>query len=199
MKTPKLSLAALAARFANAALNGIVSIDSQLTYRILPDFEGNVTENFIDTSTSNSTSSTLFASARNATFISYSSDFLSLTGPDPSLRLIEQRNYSFANEAGIWVPPLNEVWFTSSVINDITTISILSLSSLSVSTPSLSQSVINANGGYYFASDGNATIPLANYSVDPSTGDTEVLINSYFGLPLNGPNDITWVKSPRSN
>jgi gluconolactonase len=205
MKTPKLLLAVLVARFANAALNDIVSIDSQLTYRLLPDFEGNVTENFIDTSTSNSTTSILFASARNATFISYSSDFLSLIGPNPSLRLIEQRNYSFANEAGIWVPPLNEVWFTSSVINDITTISILSLSSLSVSTPSLSQSVINANGGYYFnskvyfASDGNATIPPAIYSVDPSTGDTEVLINSYFGLPFNGPNDITWANSPRSN
>jgi gluconolactonase len=121
MKTPKIALAVLAAiRFANAALNDIISIDSQLTYGILPDFEGNVTENFIDTSTSNSTASTLFASARNATFISYSSDFLSLIGPNPSLRLIEQRNYSFANEAGIWVPPLNEVWFTSSVINDIT-------------------------------------------------------------------------------
>jgi gluconolactonase len=206
MKPTEFVLTALsAANIANAALNDIVSIDPQLAYRILPDFEGNVTENFIDTSTSNTTTSTLFASARNATFISYSPDFLSLIGSHPNLQLITQRNSSFANEAGIWVPPLNEVWFTSSVINDTTTISILSLSNLSISTPSLSQPIINANGGYYFnskvyfASDGNATVLPAIYSVDPTTGDTEVLINSYFGLPFNGPNDIAWVKSPKRN
>ncbi|KAN0110818.1 calcium-dependent phosphotriesterase [Hyaloscypha variabilis] len=206
MKTPKISLAVLAAtNLAKAALNDVISIDSQLTYRILPDFEGNVTENFVDTSTTNTTTSTLFAAARNATFISYCPDFLSLIGPNPSLQLITQRNESFANEAGIWVPPLNEVWFTSSTIDDVTTISVLSLSNLSISTPSLSQPIINANGGYYFdskvyfASDGNAAVPSAIYSVDPVTGETEVLINSYFGLQFNGPNDITWVKPPNSN
>jgi hypothetical protein len=120
MKTTKCFFAASAAtNIATAALNDIVSIDAQLAYRILPDFEGNVTDNFIDTGTSNTTTSALFAFARNATFISYSSHFLSLIGSNPSLQLVEQRNY-FPNEAGIWVPPLNEVWFTSSVINDIT-------------------------------------------------------------------------------
>jgi gluconolactonase len=94
---------------------------------------------------------------------------------------------------------------TSSVINDITTISIPSLTNLTISIPNLSQPIINANGGYYFnskvyfASDGNATIPPAIYSVDPTTGDTEAIINSYFSLPFNGPNDITWVKSPSSD
>jgi hypothetical protein len=105
MKTTKCFLVALVAtKIVTAALNDIFSIDAQLTYLILPDFEGNVTDNFIDTSTSNTTTSALFAFARNAAFISYSSDFFSLIGSNPSLHLVEQRNYSFANEAGIWVP-----------------------------------------------------------------------------------------------
>jgi gluconolactonase len=206
MKTPTAFLATFAVtNIANASLNDIVSINPQLTYQILPDFEGNVTEHFIDTNTSNTTTSSLFASARNATFISYSPEFLSIIGPNPSLQLITQRNYSFADEAGIWVPPLNEVWFTSATINNVTEISVLSLSNLSLSTPDLSQPIINANGGYYynskvyFATDGNATVAPTISSVDPATGETEILINSYFGIPFNGPNDITWVKSPKSN
>lgn len=54
-----------------ASENATVSIDSTLTYCLLPEFEGNVTENFIDTSTTNSTTSTLFTAAKSAVFISY--------------------------------------------------------------------------------------------------------------------------------
>jgi gluconolactonase len=187
----------------SAAFNDIISVDPQLTYRILPSFSGNVSQNFIDTSIPNTTTSSVFSSARNASFISYSNEFISLLGPAPTLELVQQRNYSFANEAGIWVPDRNEVWFTSSDINGVTYIFVLDLETNAVKSANLSQSIINANGGYffdgkiYFASDGNATVIPAIWEIDPATGDAEVLINSYFGLPFNGPNDIIWVKNGR--
>ena len=188
-----------------ASLNDIVCIDPQLAYQILPDFEGNVTERFIDTATSNTTLSSLFASARNSTFISYDPEFLSILGPNPILKLVEQRNYSFANEAGIWIPDRNEVWFTSSVIDEATIISVLNLETLEVYTPNTSIPIVNPNGGYYFnhvvyfAGDGNANVAPAIYAIDPSTGKSSIVINSYFGLPFNGPNDMTWISRGNSN
>jgi gluconolactonase len=206
---PKLTTSFLAILchmgIATAGLNDIVSIDPSLTYRILPDFEGNVTEGFIDTATSNSSVSSVFAAARNSTFISYSSEFLSILGPNPILQLVEQRNYSFANEAGIWVPDRNEVWFTSSSIDDVTLISVLNLQTLEVYTPNTSIPIVNPNGGYslnnivYFAGDGNATVPPAIYAIDPSTGQSSIIINSYFGIPFNGPNDMVWVSRNNEN
>jgi gluconolactonase len=192
------SLASLNA--ASAALNDIVSIDSSLTYLILPAYEGNLTEGFIDTSTTNASISSLFSRAQNSTFISYDPEFLSLLGPSPTLTLIQQRNYSFADEAGIWIPDRNEVWFTSATINEATLISVLNLQTNDVYTPNLSIPVINPNGGYsfnnkiYFAGDGNATVAPAIYEIDPARGETTIIIDSYFGLPFNGPNDMTWVK-----
>jgi gluconolactonase len=180
--------------------NATVSIDSTLTYCLLPEFQGNVTENFIDTSTTNATTSNLFASAKNAVFISYDQEFLDIIGPNPSLKFIEQRNYSFANEAGIWVPDKNEAWFTSSSIDESTSISVLNLNTSIVYSLNTSIPIVNANGGYYFngkvyfVADGNATVAPSVYAVDPQDGSTTVVINNYFGLRFNGPNDMTWVK-----
>jgi gluconolactonase len=180
--------------------NATVSIDSTLTYCLLPEFQGNVTENFIDTSTTNATTSNLFASAKNAVFISYDQEFLDIIGPNPSLKFIEQRNYSFANEAGIWVPDKNEAWFTSSSIDESTSISVLNLNTSIVHSLNTSIPIVNANGGYYFngkvyfVADGNATVAPSVYAVDPQDGSTTVVINNYFGLRFNGPNDMTWVK-----
>jgi gluconolactonase len=74
--------------------------------------------------------------------------------------------------------------------------------------PNLSQSIVNPNGGYHFndlvylTSIGNDTRPGGIYSVDPSNGlnyDVEIVINSYFGSLLNGPNDVTWASLPSPN
>ncbi|TGO12587.1 hypothetical protein BTUL_0086g00630 [Botrytis tulipae] len=176
-----------------------ISIDPESTYLILPSYQGNINQNFIDTQTSNASLSALLTSAKSSAFISYDSEFLNLLGTNPTATLIAQRDFSFANEAGVWVPDRNEVWFTSSSINDVTTISVLNLNTSEIHTPKTSIPLVNPNGGtyfnhlVYFAGDGNATVPPAIYAVDPATGDTEIIINSYFGVPFNGPNDLTWV------
>ncbi|QSZ31569.1 hypothetical protein DSL72_001136 [Monilinia vaccinii-corymbosi] len=190
---------ALAKAKSDIPQNKTISIDPELTYLILPDYVGNVIQNFIDTKTSNTRTSALITSAKSAAFISYDPEFLSLLGTAPTVTLVAQRNYSFANEAGIWVPDRNEVWFTSSTINDTTKISVLKLKTSEIYSPSTSIPIINPNGGtyfdhkIYFAGDGNATVSPAIYAIDPNTGHTQVIINSYFGIPFNGPNDLTWV------
>ncbi|KAF5869310.1 putative calcium-dependent phosphotriesterase protein [Botrytis fragariae] len=147
----------------NITLNTTIFIDPVSTYLIPPNYHGNISQTFIDTQTSNTNLSVLLTSAKSSPFISYDPEFLKLLGANPTATLIAQRNYSFANEAGIWYP------------------------------------IINPNGGtyfdhlVYFAGDGNATISPAIYAIDPATGYAEIIINSYFGVPFNGPNDLTWV------
>jgi hypothetical protein len=43
----------------------------------------------------------LLAAARNATFISNPSEFLSIIGPKLGLNLVGEGSYNFSNEAGI--------------------------------------------------------------------------------------------------
>ncbi|TGO67731.1 hypothetical protein BOTNAR_0036g00060 [Botryotinia narcissicola] len=183
----------------NTSPNTTISINPESAYLILPNYHGNINRSFIDTQTSNANLSVLLTSAKSSEFISYDPEFLKLLGTNPIATLITQRNYSFANEAGIWVPDRNEVWFTSSSIDDTTTISVLNLNTSKIHNPNTSISIINPNGGTYFnyrvylAGDGNATGLPAIYAIDPATGYTEIIINSYFGVPFNGPNDLTWV------
>ncbi|KAF7946595.1 hypothetical protein EAE96_009590 [Botrytis aclada] len=183
----------------NISFSTSISIDPESTYLILPDYHGNINQSFLDTETNNVNLSVSLTSAKSNAFISYDPEFLKLLGKNPTATLIAQRNDSFANEAGIWVPDRNEVWFTSSSIDDTTTISVLNLDTSKIHTPITSIPIINPNGGTYFnhlvylAGDGNATISPAIYAIDPATGHTEIIINSYFGVPFNGPNDLTWV------
>lgn len=183
----------------DTSIDTTILIDPESTYLILPDYHGNINQSFVDTQTSNTKLSVLLTSGKSSAFISYDPEFLKLLGTNPIASLIAQRNYSFANEAGIWVPDRNEVWFTSSSIDDTTTISVLNLDTSEIFTPNTSIPIINPNGGTYFnhlvylAGDGNATTSPAIYAIDPATGYTEIIINSYFGIPFNGPNDLTWV------
>ena len=45
-------------------------------------------------------------------FLAYSSEFLMLINTS-SLKTLSQRNYSFAHEAGVYVPAIDAVFFTS--------------------------------------------------------------------------------------
>jgi hypothetical protein len=73
---------------------------------------------------------------------------------------VEERSYSFANEAGIRVPDRDEVWFTSSVINEETIISVLDLKTNIVAAANTSIPITNANGA----------ISLMEASISPQMG-----------------------------
>lgn len=67
-------------------------------------------------------------------------------------------------------------------------------------TPRTSIPFVNPNGGYYFngtvyiTGTGTFTKVPCTYGINPSDGETTVILNTYFGLQFNGPNDITWVR-----
>lgn len=193
-----IAVAGLARAHQPAENASIVSIPTEYTY-LLPDgFDGNSNYTFVNgTTTSNSTINRLFASAKAAPFISYDQEFTDLVGPNPEIKLIEERpeGHDFAYEMGVWVPERNSVWFTSSVSGDRIPPALyeLDLESNEISEVPTKTFVTNPNGGYYF----EGKVYIATYpnnqsysggvvSVDVKTLEVETITNSYFGLRYNG-------------
>ena len=182
------------------ATNQIVSISPELTYLLPPTYSGNLEQGFVDTNATDAAVNTAFPKAQRAPFIAYDPEFAAILGPNATLNLVAERDSPFAGEAGIWVPNRNEVWFTSNTQNDSESLMVLDLDTSKTYTPRTSAPVVNPNGGYYF----NGTVYVAGlgtwteapciYAINASNGNTTMVLNTYFGLQFNGPNDITWVK-----
>jgi gluconolactonase len=195
-KSTALVLLALAFRTANAA-NTTAFIDPELTYLLPPQYSRELQQNFMDTNTTNISENAQFVAAQKAPFISYDPEFTALLGPNPTMKLAAQREAPFADEAVVWVSDRNEVWFTSSTVNNQSHFMVLDLKTSKTYTPRTSIPIVNPNGGYYFngivyiAATGTFTEALCIYGIDPSSGETRVILNSYFGLQFNGPHDIT--------
>ena len=197
------TLAIFAATAANSSTSAnVVSIPPNYTYLLPEPYQGLVTEGFVETNvTNNSSVQALFEKARTAPFISYDAEFESIVGPNASISLVAEReNDLFPFEAGLWVPKRNEVWFSSSVYSPPSYISVLNLETLEISRPAYTSAILNPNGAYlynstiYYTSLGNSSRPYdAGITViDPRTNTTRPYINSYFGLHLNGVDDMTW-------
>ncbi|CAF1150502.1 unnamed protein product [Rotaria magnacalcarata] len=166
-----------------------------LTSRLESNFirEYNETFSFTDfispsnalSSCAHSQQAELFVS-RMASFISYSSEFNSLIGYKPEIKLIASRPVSvpFAHEGGAFVPTTNEVWFTANQLPIQNT----------------NPSIITPNGANYFddsvyiCSQGNQTTSGGIYAVNPTTLVSRLVVNSWFGLRLNSPNDVTFTR-----
>jgi gluconolactonase len=191
----------LALTTSTLANNATVSIDPSLTYLLPGNFSGNVTEPFYtSTITNNASIQSDFASASTAPFISYSQEFLSLIGPNPTLTLAVSKSFEFATEMGVWVNinGLNQVWIASPSLNGTSNLWIFDIKTSTIFQPNTSITVLNPNGGYlhsgkvYIVGDGDADTAPAVYEVDPVTYETSIVLNSYYGLRFGGPNDLTW-------
>jgi hypothetical protein len=91
---------ALAFRTTKAA-NVTAFIDPELTYLLPPEYSGNLSQNFVDTKTTNESENAIFATAQKAPFISYDPEFTAILEPNPTLKLVAQREVPFADEAGL--------------------------------------------------------------------------------------------------
>ncbi|OCK82016.1 hypothetical protein K432DRAFT_441903, partial [Lepidopterella palustris CBS 459.81] len=184
------------------AQSELISIPPQYTYLLPNTFNGTITEPFVDITTKNTTIDTLLAAAKNATFISYDPSFNLLLGPNPHADIIATSTLPSFFEAGVWVPERNEVWFTSDAgLQNPTDIHVLDLISNAIRIPTLTGfPLVNPVGGFYFEGKvyvttfGNTTFPSGIVSIDPATGATTTVVNSYFGLLLNTPDDVCWVR-----
>lgn len=197
---PRTFIAIFIASSLAEAANRTLSINPELAYLLPPLYSGSLAEDFIDTNTTNKSENALFVAAQTAPFLVYDPEFASIIGENASLKLVAEKATPFAGEAGVWIPDRNEVWFTSNTNNDSESLMVLKLETSELYNPKTSIPILNPNGGYYFngtvyiTGGGTFTEAPCIYAIDPSTGATSIVVNTFFGLQFNGPNDVTWVK-----
>lgn len=194
------------AALAAAQNNSIISIPQSLTYYIpASNFSSVLTYEWANgTTTTNATTNSLLRNAAGSTFISYSNEFLNLIGDSPQISSIYCPNASLncAFESGVWLPDINEVWFSPPVYgypNQLEGLYGFNLNSNSSRKVPINQTVY-ANGGYLFgpkawfaSNEPNGGVPSSIYSVDTRTLEVEELINSYFGIPFPSVDEPVWV------
>lgn len=93
----------------------VVHVPDELTFLLPTNFTGELTNTFFKgTITMDASVNRLLKSAAQATFISYDDDFARIVGSKVSAQRLTTRPGSGAFfEAGVYIPPLEEVWFTS--------------------------------------------------------------------------------------
>lgn len=188
---------------AGASSNQTLVLPSDSTYKLPFDFVGNASQSFLQTHANNS-NAPLFGSVQDITkpFVVYDQEFADLLAPNASLELVyaSPDGQAVGHEMGIWVWDHNQVWMASMNADGSSSVNILDLANGTITPlePSNGVPVLNPNGGgyhdgkVYIAGNGNATAASAIYTVDPVTYEVAILIDSYFDLRLNGPNDLTW-------
>lgn len=188
-----------------AQSSGPAYISHQDTFLLPRPFQNNITRPFVDTEVANGLLNKTIAAAKKAAFISYDREFGSIIGTSPEIRLLASSDRSFAFEAGVWVPETQQVWFTAFLDPPPGVLTILNLNDSTTYEPRLSGPgaavFVNPNGGYYFqgrvyiTTFGNETTTPTILSIDPYTFESHEVVNSFFGTPLNGPDDVTFAVS----
>ncbi|BCS28047.1 SMP-30/gluconolactonase/LRE family protein [Aspergillus puulaauensis] len=175
----------------------IVSIPAEYTYLLPAGFQGNLTQDFILTDVDDPTITALLSQAQVAPFISYSAEFTNLLGSATLDTIVAPSDtdfpYSWAGEAGIWLPDLNQVWCTATYDRPAS-LYIISLDTNTVTK--FEGPLAGPAGGYYFngtvylALTGDATGPAGVVAIDPRTHKVTPVVNSYFGLELPPVDDL---------
>ena len=90
-------------------------VPDELTFLLPANFTGNLTDTFFKgTTTSDASVNALLTAAARSTFTSYDDNFARIVGSKVSTQLVANRPGSGAFfEAGVYIPSLDEVWFTS--------------------------------------------------------------------------------------
>jgi gluconolactonase len=191
----------MTAAFAHTAATGVFIPPESAN--LLPEpYTGKLSTNFIDTKTPNNSVNVILSAARNATFYEYDQEFYSIVGPSPTTRFISvPPNHAY--EAGCWVFDKNQVWVTSfpgtpgpqySILDiNINTI-IIPNTTLESQMPNLA-AVITTTAVCILRPWEVSLIPSPQLStaVDATTGAASIVLNSYFGVPLNSIDDLSWV------
>lgn len=182
-------------------------VEGEYTHLLPFPFSGNLTLGFTDgTDVSNDTVMSSLSVAQDAAFISYDDEFDQLIGSASLNTVVANTSlpYTWAGEAGIWVPDLNQVWMTSTLYGGKSTIYILDLENNTVIEPTFSAAdgfgsflpLANPAGGYYFNGTvyacivGNEDYPSGVVAIDPRTLEATPVVNSYFGLELPPVDDV---------
>ncbi|KAK1761623.1 hypothetical protein QBC33DRAFT_624179 [Phialemonium atrogriseum] len=185
----------------------IAHVEGEYAYLLPLPFEGNLTQDFVGgTTVQNKTVAYGLANAQTSPFVSYSKEFDDLLGAASLVAAVPEAPFPFtwAGEAGVWVPDHDQVWFVSTLYGGPTALYILFLNNNTVIKPELKATggygthipLANPAGGYYFngtvylALVGDEREPSSLVAVDPDTFVVTPLVNSYFGLELPPVDDV---------
>jgi len=191
--------------------NLTVQVPPQYAYLLPRPFNSTFAQPFVDTLLPAGRVNDTITSARHASFVSYDPEFDTIIGNDPTVVELASSNTSFAFEGGLWIPPLNQIWFTAFLDPIPGYLSILDLNTSTVFQPTLSGPAANIpqnpnglafnsrDGLVYMTSFGSTTTSTTIVSINPTTYETTEIVNSFYGLPLNGPDDLTFATSRTTN
>lgn len=191
-------------QFLHIIAENIVSIPAHYTYCLPPEFTSNASGGFVDTEIPRPDITNLLRSASKAPFIAYDPEFASILGPNPKLELLAGPfGLDVAIEAGVYVKGTNSVWFTGmgrGQRGQGHVVMAINLTNNAIYRPKYDHILLQPNGGtydngnVYMAYWGNETFAGGILAVNAVTGISERMLDSYFGLHLNGPNDIAWAQ-----
>ncbi|KAI8104726.1 hypothetical protein M9434_003279 [Picochlorum sp. BPE23] len=138
-------------------------------------------------------------------FIVYDESFRDLLGADGSntvpLETVAEKNYSFAHEGPVWLESLNSLFFTSNRLGNTTDsdqyvemwlleVDSGNLTQLDVPVPMANGATLYGNDNVLVLSQGANTTGGALYSLDPVNQTVDPLLNNWFALKFNSPNDV---------
>nr|XP_019000215.1 uncharacterized protein I203_07374 [Kwoniella mangroviensis CBS 8507]OCF63676.1 hypothetical protein I203_07374 [Kwoniella mangroviensis CBS 8507] len=108
----------------------------------------------------------------------------------------DETGNSFAHEAGVWVQPLNEVWFTSNLFSQGLTSQTEGLARMRVDISAVN---VSTGGGFVLFCDQGGDIEQSSklILVDPENPHrAQNLINNFYGRQFNALNDVIVLPPP---
>lgn len=144
----------------------------------------------------------------NCQFIVYHPSFVKdVLGNDARSRIIAQRNYSFAHEGVAYFPKTKDFFFNTNRLGDTSSsnqfinVMKINLDTLRVETfidGRFNNQIYMANGmteskdGKYIiaCSQGQIGVGGSIVKIDPKTARVENIVDNWFGLDFNSPNDV---------
>ncbi|KAL3485865.1 hypothetical protein BJX62DRAFT_247203 [Aspergillus germanicus] len=187
-----------------AIAGNIIRVPRNYTFQLSSGFNGSLAGNFVDTTNVDPDIAAILASAAESPFISYDAEFECILGPSPTLQLLAGPvDRDFALEGGIYVEETNSMWFTGIGPGEGGhVVRALNLSDNTIYKPVKDNLVLRPNGGTYYRGHvyiafwGNRTVTGGVLAINVHTGETKTVVNNYFGLPFNSPNDVAWAERP---
>ncbi|KAG2026559.1 hypothetical protein GB937_001340 [Aspergillus fischeri] len=193
---------------ANGISGNIFRVPRKYTFQLSSGFNGSLGGNFVDTTDVDPDIAAMLNAAADSPFISYDPEFESILRPSPKLELLAGPvDRDLALEGGIYVAKTNSVWFTGIGRGEAGhVVRALNLSDNTIYKPVKDYLVRRPNGGTYYRGHvyiafwGNRTVTGGVLAINVETGEVETVVNNYFGLSFNSPNDVAWVQrtDPRS-